>query len=527
MKRLPSHYASLALLILLTRTADCFAFHLTPQLAIRRGVSDSALSSKAAEVEEKRDVSKLPLPPNQGMNLYRNIRDSISYLTNPDRFVADRSAKLGPIFLSYQFFRPTVFLGGQKNVQQFISRTELKNSVVYPALPDTFLELHTKWGALNMDSTQPEFKEVRKLFGDVLSSREALEQYSEAADKEISEYVNNLAERVRQNPDKPIYLVPEIKSLCLQIFSKIFSGQGLTEEQEQQFNDYNDALLSISKATNQYKKGKQALDDLTVEMIRRFRSLDDPNISSDTPGKWYHDQIFDRPNFGDNEERISTGMILFIWGAYIECASLCVNSLALSYMYGLQDKIDGILKEYFTRQATGIPTSDPKFWDEMPYTNGICRETLRITPPGAGVPRFAYEDFELAGYRIPGEYPVMLDPRIGNMDPTLYTEPNSFEPLRWVPSKNGASDSSCPFQGTALNLGSGSWFPGGFGAHQCPGLPLAELVGRMFLTKMALKFDTWSFNGDGLTKDGEIDYVKIPVRIPPNDFGMRFTVRDQ
>lgn len=89
-----------------------------------------------------------------GMNLYRNIRDSISYLRNPDRFVADRSAKLGPIFLSYQFFRPTVFLGGQKNVQQFISRTELKNSVVYPALPDTFLELHTKWGALNMDSTQ-------------------------------------------------------------------------------------------------------------------------------------------------------------------------------------------------------------------------------------------------------------------------------------------------------------------------------------------------------------------------------------
>jgi hypothetical protein len=185
MTRLPSHYTSLALLILLNRTADCFAFHASTPLPVRRGVAEAALFSKSAEVEEKPDVSKLSLPPNQGqnfvlflclvvvlphvershrlftlssihvrMNLYRNIRDSISYLTNPDRFVADRSSKLGPIFLSYQFFRPTVFLGGQKNVQQFISRTELKNSVVYPALPDTFLELHTKWGALNMDSTQ-------------------------------------------------------------------------------------------------------------------------------------------------------------------------------------------------------------------------------------------------------------------------------------------------------------------------------------------------------------------------------------
>jgi cytochrome P450 len=359
-----------------------------------------------------------------------------------------------------------------------------------------------------------------------LSSREAIEQYSQAADKEISVYVEKLAEREKQNPHEPIYLVPEIKSLCLQIFAKIFSGQGLTEKQEQQFNDYNDALLSLSRGTDQYKKGRNALDELRVVMLQRFRALDDPNIASDSPGKWYHDQICDRPNFGDNEERISTGMILFIWGAYIECASLMVDALGLSYKYGLAEKASGIRKEYAMRRETGIPSSDPKFWDDMPYTNGICRETLRIAPPGAGVPRFSYDDFELSGYRIPGEYPVMLDPRIGNMDPTLYTEPNNFEPLRWVPLKEGAGTSSCPFQGSALKLGMGSWFPGGFGAHQCPGVPLAELVGRMFLAKMAVKFESWSFNGDGLTKDGDIDYVKIPVRIPPDNFGMQFTLRE-
>lgn len=46
------------------------------------------------------DVSALPLPPNNGMNIIRNIRDSFSYLSNPDRFIAKRTKKLGPIFLS-------------------------------------------------------------------------------------------------------------------------------------------------------------------------------------------------------------------------------------------------------------------------------------------------------------------------------------------------------------------------------------------------------------------------------------------
>lgn len=100
--------------------------------------------------------------------------------------------------------------------------------------------------------------------------------------------------------------------------------------------------------------------------------------------------------------------------------------------------------------------------------------------------------------------------------------------VRWVPPKaEDKSSSACPFRGTALNLGPGSWFPGGFGAHQCPGVPLAELVGRMYLAKMANKFDSWKFSGEGLTKDGKIDYVKIPVRIPPDNFGMLLTLRDE
>lgn len=468
------------------------------------------------------DVSALPLPPNNGMNIIRNIRDSFSYLSNPDRFIAKRTKELGPIFLSYAFFKPQVYCGGQENVKEFISGTELKKKVIYPSLPDTFVELHTEWGALNMDSTEEMFKEARVLFGDVLSSVEAVEQYSKAADKEIDAYVNELAERVKENPDQPIYLSPELKSLCLQIFSKIFSGKGLTSKQEQQFIDYNSALLSLSKNQEGYKKGKEALESLRLEMLDRFHELDG-DISADTPGKWYHDQVYNRENF--NDERISTGMVLFIWGAYVECASLCVNSLALCSKYGLEDKIDNIREEFNSRVETGMKSDNPKFWNNMSYTTGILRESLRLEPPGAGVPRFSNEDFQVGGYRIPAGTPIMLTPQIGNNDDALFVDSQKFEPKRWVPVKN-ESESSCPFSGTATKLGLGSWFPGGFGAHQCPGVPLAELVGRMFLTKMSSKFDSWEFSGEGLTKDGEIKYVLIPVKIAPDNFGIFLKLKE-
>ena len=222
------------------------------------------------------------------------------------------------------------------------------------------------------------------------------------------------------------------------------------------------------------------------------------------------------------------------------------DSLAMQYKKNID--LENVRTEFKSRLDGDLNQNEPGFWKEkeFAYTNGVLRETLRLYPPGAGVPRSGPQDFALAGYRIPAGTPVMLDPRIGNLDPELYESPEEFEPLRWVPeNKSSLESSGCPFQGTALKLGMGSWFPGGHGAHKCPGVPLAELTSRIFLAKMAMKFDSWSFSGEGLTKEGDIgrfdrsfnrqlsltcstscvffqDYVKIPVRIPPDSFGMIF-----
>jgi cytochrome P450 len=487
------------------------------------------------------DVSTLPLPPRKS-GVFRRLRDTIGHLKDPTKYVLQRSQELNsPVFQMYQFFKPVVVVGGQEAVREFITTKESQYKVVYPDLPGSFLELHTKWGALNLDSNDQLFKEARSLFGDVLPPKLHISTLVPA----IETYVNELAERVHQKPQEPVYLVPELIELCLNTFATSFSGQPLTKTQVQEFIDYNGGLLALSKSTKTYQKGMESLTSLKAEMLQRFYALKD--APDDAPAKWYYNQLYNRPGF-DDEDRIATGMVLFIWGAYIETASLMVDAMALMTKYNSSPTL--IWDEYQQCQqkavnskknsAMVVDETDVKFWqNQMPWTTGILRETLRLEPPGSGVPRFSQQDYPLAGYRIPSGLPVVMDPRIGSFDPNLFLEPLSFRPERWVPVKEENKDSydssttassrKCPiFQGTALKLGAGSYFPGGNGAHKCPGVPLAEVTSMIFLAKMAERFETWEFSGSGVDpQTGEILYVQIPVKICPDNFGLTMQLRKE
>ena len=483
-------------------------------------VSTTKLSSTTDADLERERIAALPLPPSRNKGPFRGLRESISHLSNNQRFVEKRRKELGPVFLSNIFFQPTVVIGGQEAVKEFVSGTELKSKVIVSAFPEQFKELHTKWGALNLDANDDVFKQARKLFTDVLG-KSALTTYTGLINDEMDRYIADLSQRVQDDPDGEILLVGELKDLCLQIFSKIFSGKGLSDEQVQMFNDYNDALLGLPFEKKKLERGRFALETLKKEMIGRFK--DDALSDSNASAKHFHDMVAGREGF-DDDDRVASAIVLMIWGAYIECASLMVNSLTVITKYDAKST-DKILAELNAQESKAeISGSDYAFWSEMNETLGVLRESLRLVPPGGGTPRYSEEDFEFLGYRIPAGTAVMMDPRVGNTDPNLFTEPEKFAPSRWVPSKADEAASGCPFQGTALKLGVGSWFPGGFGAHQCPGLPLAELTSKIFLAKTVKAFEGWKFES-GLDKKGDVKFVEVPIKIPTDGFGIKFSVR--
>lgn len=465
-------------------------------------------------------VNNLPLPPQKG-GVGRRIRDLVGYMKDPDGFIRTRSNELGPVFRMYYFFKPVVVVGGQEGVNEFAGEREIQSKVITSDMPDPFKELHTKWGALNLDPTDEIYQQARAMFRDVLTTSDALNSHTKTLEPFVDEYVEGLVQRVKDDPDQEFFLVPELKDFCLQAFSKIFTGKGLTPEQVQMYIDYNNALLSLSKLSKGFEKGKEALETLKAENIERFAAL--ANLPEDAPGKFLHSKLTGREGFED-PDRIGAVTMLFVWAAYAESAALVCDALVLLLQESEVGARDGIVAELQRASSSSSSKQDYKFWSSMKYTVGVLRETLRLRPPSASVPRYGDEDFALQGYRIPARLAVILDPRYGNVDPNVFVEPLRFEPNRWVKNKSGSS--SCPFAGTALSLKKGSFFPGSYGAHQCPGIGLSELVCSMLLAKISNRFESWSLSGSGLSKEGDVQYVTIPIKIPNDKLGFKFKLAE-
>jgi cytochrome P450 len=144
-------------------------------------------------------------------------------------------------------------------------------------------------------------------------------------------------------------------------------------------------------------------------------------------------------------------------------------------------------------------------------------------PPAGGGFRLSSEPLEIMGYDIPVGTVVTADPRIGNLDPTIFPDPLEFAPERWATSE-AVAVSKCPmskFVGQATSLPRGAWFPGGTGQHQCPGVPLAELTTRIMVTKWVERFSSWE------EVNGPPEFIPVPIKIPKDSYQVRVVKRSK
>lgn len=78
-----------------------------------------------------------------------------------------------------------------------------------------------------------------------------------------------------------------------------------------------------------------------------------------------------------------------------------------------------------------LPTFDDL--EKLPYINAIVKEVHRWRPViPAGVPHAVSEDDEYMGYRIPKGTMIMGNHWAIHMDPTVYKDPQDFNPDRWI-----------------------------------------------------------------------------------------------
>jgi cytochrome P450 len=134
----------------------------------------------------------------------------------------------------------------------------------------------------------------------------------------------------------------------------------------------------------------------------------------------------------------------------------------------------------------GPPTMDDL--DELPVTERVVTETLRLYPPVYSLPRRSTEPTAFDGYRIPADSRVILPIRHVHRDPRFFENPETFRPSRWDGDLRGT-------------LHDFAYAPFGGGPRICIGREFALLEAKLALATIGREYDLyWLGENDA---DGE------------------------
>ena len=111
----------------------------------------------------------------------------------------------------------------------------------------------------------------------------------------------------------------------------------------------------------------------------------------------------------------------------------------------------------------------------LPLTDQIVTETLRLYPPFWALGRMVFEPIELGGYHVPAGVAVMVAPLVTQRDPRWYEDPLEFRPERWTDEFRG-------------ELPRFAYFPFGGGPHQCIGEGFAWMEAKIALATLCRRW---------------------------------------
>jgi len=112
---------------------------------------------------------------------------------------------------------------------------------------------------------------------------------------------------------------------------------------------------------------------------------------------------------------------------------------------------------------------------QLPYTEAVVLEALRLYPPIWWFGRLALHDFEIGGFRVPGGTMVLVSQWLMHRDPRYFEEPLRFRPERWL-------------QGLAKQLPKYVYFPFGGGPRICIGKDFAMTEIALVLATVVPRF---------------------------------------
>ena len=392
------------------------------------------------------------------------VRETLEYLMDSNAFGETRVKKYGPIFKTAFFFKPTIAFGSKEAVDEFKSFEA--SLPADEALPETFRELHTEYGALKQSGAK--HKATRKNFSRVLG-REALETYVPEIAMRTEEFVNKLEQR-----KVPLFLGKDIKRFALKTLFYLFLGKVPKDSIIEEMYLYNAGLLSLGKFDPTFKKGESALEKLTQYVLEYYLEIKKDEAKLNAPEHFFLKQYSEATDeFGDtfSDERVAVTVVLMVWGSYIEAAALMGHSIRILGENGNAD----VLKKA-KEEARALREEEEQTLSTLAqkgkYLLAVSKETLRFHPQTAG------------GLRV-------------NPDRSLRVRHSCRLRVNRGPAHRASTNPPSPIRKRSILRGSQAsrakpFLPRRNGSTSVSGINLATTMNVIFLTKFLTTFSSWT-----------------------------------
>ena len=227
-------------------------------------------------------------------------------------------------------------------------------------------------------------------------------------------------------------------------------------------------------------------------LVNRFKQLKPEKRATHTAdffSEFCHAQSEQGERFTDQE--IIDHMIFLMMAAHDTTSS---SLTTMMYLLALHPEWQERLRA--AAQSLGKAQLEHDDLEQVEELSWVMREALRLTPPLTSMPRMCVKDTEFQGYPIPAGSMVGIYPMHVHYMPSLWSNPNSFDPERFSPARQ--EDKRHAF----------AWVPFGGGAHVCIGQHFATLQVKAIMHQLLLRY-RWSIE-PGYT----MPYQLVPIAKP-------------
>ncbi|KAJ4958382.1 hypothetical protein NE237_025493 [Protea cynaroides] len=412
---------------------------------------------------------------------------SCAYSDYPESFMDKRRSMYGKVFKSHIFGSPTI-ISTDAEVSRFILQSDAKTFV--PSYPRSLTELIGKSSILLINGSLQ--RRVHGLIGAFLKSAHLKAQIT----KDMQKYVQESMATWKDN--QLIYIQDEAKQIAFEVLVKALMSLDPSKEMEflrQSFQEFIGGLISLPvkiPGSQLYRslQARKRMVKLVHEIIQDRRKSSSPSnprdvldvLVSDTSGQF-------------TDELISDNMIdLMIPG---EDSVPLLITLAIKYLSDSPKALHQLTEENMKLKRQKAKLGEPLCWSDymnLPFTQNVITETLRMGNIIIGLIRKAMKDVEIKGYLIPKGWCVFTYFRSVHLDEQHYDWPYKFNPWRWQDKDTG----SCNFT------------PFGGGQRLCPGIDLARLEASIFLHHFVTQF-RWVAEDDSVIN---FPTIRLKKRMP-------------